>query len=155
VPEGECSDEPVSVNYYLTIYVLISFGAIVISLFRSLIQYYGSLRASRLIFHKLLISVCHAPMRFFGKMLEILHFESYVTDSDCLFVDTTPVGRILNRFSKDMETIDASLSWHATFLLQTVLGITAVVAVISAITPEFLGASLVIGKNNFLIVKIG
>ncbi|CAO3660699.1 unnamed protein product [Umbelopsis vinacea] len=124
VPEGGCSEEPVSVNYYLTVYVLISFGAIVISLFRSLIQYYGSLRASRLIFHKLLISVCHAPMRFF---------------------DTTPVGRILNRFSKDMETIDASLSWHATFLLQTVLGITAVVAVISAITPEFLVASLIIG----------
>jgi ABC-type cobalamin/Fe3+-siderophores transport system ATPase subunit len=67
VPEGGCSEEPVSVNYYLTVYVLISFGAIVISLFRSLIQYYGSLRASRLIFHKLLISVCHAPMRFFGK----------------------------------------------------------------------------------------
>ncbi|KAM3589807.1 hypothetical protein VKS41_000661 [Umbelopsis sp. WA50703] len=129
IPSGyngdeQCTKEPVSVNYYLSVYVLISFGAIVISLFRSLIQYYGSLRASRLIFHKLLLSVCHAPMRFF---------------------DTTPVGRVLNRFSKDMETIDASLSWHATFLLQTVLGITAVVAVISAITPEFLLASLIIG----------
>ncbi|KAI8581235.1 hypothetical protein K450DRAFT_233756 [Umbelopsis ramanniana AG] len=122
--DKECSNEPVSVNYYISIYVWICFGAIIISLLRSLIQYYGSLRASRLIFHKLLISVCHAPMRFF---------------------DTTPVGRILNRFSKDMETIDHSLSWHATLLLQTLLGITAVVAVISAITPEFLFASVVIG----------
>jgi ABC-type cobalamin/Fe3+-siderophores transport system ATPase subunit len=66
--DKECSDEPVSVNYYICIYVWICFGAIIISLLRSLIQYYGSLRASRLIFHKLLISVCHAPMRFFGKL---------------------------------------------------------------------------------------
>jgi len=73
----------------------------------------------------------------------------YETQYDVLLLDTTPVGRILNRFSKDMETIDASLSWHATFLLQTVLGITAVVAVISAITPEFLVASLIIGKRIF------
>lgn len=52
-----------------------------------------------------------------------------------------------------METIDHSLSWHATLLLQTLLGITAVVAVISAITPEFLFASVVIGKIYFLYCK--
>lgn len=84
-------------------------------------------------------------------------YRIYETEYECsvLLPDTTPVGRILNRFSKDMETIDASLSWHATFLLQTVLGITAVVAVISAITPEFLVASLIIGKNIFSTVKVG
>lgn len=60
-------------------------------------------RASKILFKRLLDAVVGSPMRFF---------------------DTTPTGRILNRFSKDVETVDSSLSgslrstssWVATFI---------------------------------------
>lgn len=48
----------------------------------------GCLRAARDLHNKLLGNVLRLPMSFF---------------------DTTPLGRILNRFSKDMDTIDVIL----------------------------------------------
>ncbi|KAG1873894.1 hypothetical protein F4604DRAFT_1765807 [Suillus subluteus] len=53
------------------------------------IQYNGALKASRSIFHKLLTGVVHATMRWH---------------------DVTPAGRMLNRFGKDIETIDTNLA---------------------------------------------
>ncbi|CAG8854492.1 23948_t:CDS:2, partial [Gigaspora margarita] len=78
-------DEPHSADYYLNIYVLITFLSIIGGVSRSVWLYYGSLRASKKLYQTILHQVIRAPLRFF---------------------DTTPVGRILNRFSKDFETID-------------------------------------------------
>ncbi|CAG8459975.1 16431_t:CDS:10 [Acaulospora morrowiae] len=81
-------DEPHSVEYYLNIYVIITFASVLFGISRFIWLYYGSLKASKKLYQKLLNQVIRAPLRFF---------------------DTTPVGRILNRFSKDFETIDSSL----------------------------------------------
>lgn len=69
----------VNVNFYLTVYVLITVSSIFTQILRMSVQYYGSLKASRILYVKLLDAVINAPLRFF---------------------DTTPVGRIINRFSK-------------------------------------------------------
>jgi ATP-binding cassette subfamily C (CFTR/MRP) protein 1 len=50
--------------------------------------YVGTLRAARFIHSQLLTRIFRAPMEFF---------------------DQTPTGRILNRFSKDVEAVDADL----------------------------------------------
>ena len=78
-----------SVDYYLNIYILITLLSSLIGVVRFTILYFGGLRASRRLYKILLKQVLRAPLRFF---------------------DTTPVGRILNRFSKDFETIDSKLS---------------------------------------------
>ncbi|CAG8812559.1 10227_t:CDS:1, partial [Racocetra fulgida] len=80
---------PHSVDYYLNIYVLITLLSIVIGFLRFVWLYYGFLKASEKLYRKLLHQVIRAPLRFF---------------------DTTPVGRILNRFSKVFETIDVSVA---------------------------------------------
>jgi len=54
------------------------------------------------------------------------------------FFDTTPLGRILNRFSKDIYTIDEQLQSTLYMYLQTLTRVFATVAVITVATPWFL-----------------
>lgn len=49
----------------------------------------GGLRAARILHDQLFSAMLHSPMRFF---------------------DVTPIGRILNRFSKDMDAMDVLLA---------------------------------------------
>ncbi|KAG8974080.1 hypothetical protein FRC05_007828 [Tulasnella sp. 425] len=89
--------------FYVGIYAGIGVFAAFVSMSNSIVQYWGSYKASKVLFKRLLDAVVGSPMRFF---------------------DTTPTGRILNRFSKDVETVDSSLSgslrssslWVATFI---------------------------------------
>ncbi|CAG8489136.1 4720_t:CDS:10, partial [Dentiscutata heterogama] len=105
--------KPYNVDYYLNIYVLITFLSIITGVLRFAWLYYGSLRASKKLYQTLLHRVIRAPLRFF---------------------DTTPVGRILNRFSKDFETIDSSLAGElAQFLINAIMMLSTMV-VLTVIT---------------------
>ncbi|CAG8540389.1 15319_t:CDS:10 [Funneliformis mosseae] len=86
--DNDAQNDTHSIDYYLNIYILISLSSSIFGVARFTLLYYGSLRASRKLYKILLNQVLRAPLRFF---------------------DTTPVGRILNRFSKDFETIDSKL----------------------------------------------
>ncbi|KAL1925295.1 uncharacterized protein VTP21DRAFT_178 [Calcarisporiella thermophila] len=90
---------------------------VVILIFRTAALYYGSLRASRNLHQELLRVILHAPLRFF---------------------DTCPIGRVLNRFSNDLDTIDNTLALNWSFVLWNSLQIIAGIAVISVIAPAFL-----------------
>jgi ABC-type multidrug transport system fused ATPase/permease subunit len=54
------------------------------------------------------------------------------------FFDTTPIGRIVNRFSKDMYTVDEQLVATMMSYLATMASVISVVVVISFATPLFL-----------------
>lgn len=89
------SQDSHNIDYYFNIYVLISMVTILLGVLRVAWLYSGSLRASRKLYKELLNRIMRAPLRFF---------------------DTTPVGRILNRFSRDFEIIDSNLSsWYKVF----------------------------------------
>jgi len=103
-------------NYYLSIYVIISLSQIAISSCQYAWVYYGSLRASSDMYLTLLHSILRAPLRFF---------------------DTTPVGRILNRFSKDFETIDSNLPNDIIGVFNQVILSIAVIVVCGYVTPFF------------------
>jgi ABC-type multidrug transport system fused ATPase/permease subunit len=75
-------------GYYLGIYSALSIISSLGVLLRSVALLYGSLRSSRNLHSGMLENVCRAPMSFF---------------------DTTPLGRIVNRFSKDIYTVDEVL----------------------------------------------
>lgn len=121
---------PVNVDYYIGIYVAICFAYIIFDGIRNVIVYWGSIRGARTLFDSLVNRIIHAPMRFF---------------------DTTPVGRILNRFGKDVSTVDMQLARSASFLIECVTGIIASTVVISTITPQFLVVAVAISGLYFLI----
>lgn len=50
--------------YYIGIYALISLGGVVVAIVGIITQYTGALRASRILFERLLIGVVRATMRW-------------------------------------------------------------------------------------------
>ncbi|KAJ3186178.1 hypothetical protein HDU85_007618 [Gaertneriomyces sp. JEL0708] len=111
------NEGPVNVDFYLEIYALIGSNTLLLLFLRILVVLRGSLRASRHLHNAMLEKLLHAPMRFY---------------------DTTPLGRILNRFSRDMQSVDQEVSsWSGDFL-SNVVAACAVIGVIAVVTPVFL-----------------
>jgi len=54
------------------------------------------------------------------------------------FFDTTPVGRIINRFSKDFYTIDEKLPDTIRSYLATISNVIGTIVVICSVTPKFI-----------------
>ncbi|MCJ1306471.1 hypothetical protein MMC25_000114 [Agyrium rufum] len=75
--------------YYLGIYIGLSLIIVIIGTLRFLLMYTISIRASRILFEKLSYTVLRAPLRW---------------------LDTVPVGRVLNRFTADFNTIDSKIA---------------------------------------------
>eukprot|EP00753_Platysulcus_tardus_P003847 PLAT12496.16.p1 GENE.PLAT12496.16~~PLAT12496.16.p1 ORF type:complete len:1587 (+),score=934.98 PLAT12496.16:2689-7449(+) len=107
----------VSANYLLDVYAVLSLCTVVFQAMARLLVALGGLRASRLMHGALLRSLLHARMAFF---------------------DTTPIGRVLNRFSKDIYSVDESLPSVMNSSLFTVFTVLGTVVVIVSVTPFFL-----------------
>eukprot|EP00004_Rigifila_ramosa_P027497 TRINITY_DN899_c0_g1_i1.p1 TRINITY_DN899_c0_g1~~TRINITY_DN899_c0_g1_i1.p1 ORF type:complete len:957 (-),score=240.32 TRINITY_DN899_c0_g1_i1:21-2891(-) len=109
-------DDP-DVFVYLSIYLGLNLGMSVCVLVSGYIFAIATPRASLLLHDEMMMSVIHSPMSFF---------------------DTTPLGRILNRFSKDIDSIDHNLSFVLQIALRTAFALGGVLVVISVATPLFL-----------------
>lgn len=90
----------------------------------------GCLRAARDLHKRLLTNVMRLPMSFF---------------------DTTPSGRILNRFSTDVNVIDNVLPMTIQFWVMMAFSVLAILAVISYSTPWFLVVVVPIAAIYYLI----
>lgn len=118
--------------FYIVGYAMIGLLYVFVTFSRTWLVFQGGLHASRTLFEKLLASVTRAKLRFF---------------------DTTPIGRIMNRFSKDMETVDQETSWVVVSMFNDILTVTTIVILITVITPGFLVAGVVIVAMFTLIGK--
>ena len=124
------SDDKIDAWYYLIVYALLSLFYIFISLVREGYIFWGSLRASRTLHSRLLESVTRAKLQFF---------------------DTTPLGQLMNRFSKDIEAIDQDVAPVAVGVLGCLFSMISIVVLISVITPGFLIAGFFIAIIYFAI----
>ncbi|KAK8135951.1 ABC transporter [Apiospora sp. TS-2023a] len=109
--------DEVNVNYYLLVLALIGLAGAVLALVRDLWLFFGSLTASWKIHNRLMGSVARAKFKFF---------------------DVTPLGQIMNRFSKDLEAIDQEVAPVAIGVMSCVLGILVTIVLIGFVTPGFL-----------------
>lgn len=85
---------PESLHYYLGIYVLLSIVGVFVGTARYYYIFTGSLRASKRLFDKLSFTILRTPLRW---------------------MDTVPLGRILNRFTADFNVVDARLATDIAF----------------------------------------
>ncbi|KAJ1033968.1 hypothetical protein NDA16_000176 [Ustilago loliicola] len=110
-------------TYYLTVYLAISLGFMTMAVLRDGYEFFISLRASRRIYRQLTDAILNARPQFF---------------------DRTPVGRIMNRLSKDVETVDQEMAVCMLFLLECTLTATAILVLICWATPIFLLVALIV-----------
>jgi ATP-binding cassette subfamily C (CFTR/MRP) protein 1 len=101
--------------YYQGVYALLSMGAMVVLLCRAWIWAGVVVKAAQNIHEQLLASILRLPISFFDK---------------------TPTGRILNRFSSDIDQIDALLSQSLSGQCEfTVRALTAVAVCVYVVPP--------------------
>ncbi|OWA50131.1 Canalicular multispecific organic anion transporter 2 [Hypsibius exemplaris] len=119
-------------DYRLGIYGL--FGGIqaLFILVSYFILAYAQIMASRNLHKKLLLRIMRAPMAFF---------------------DTTPLGRIVNRFSKDVEVVDSMLPFNLESLVNCFLGVTFTLVVICINTWQFAPVIVPLGIVYWLIQR--
>ncbi|KAL7855132.1 hypothetical protein SRHO_G00173220 [Serrasalmus rhombeus] len=106
-PFGNMSSE---LKFYMTVYGSLAAANTVFTAARAFLFAYGAICAATVIHKRLLDSVLKATMIFF---------------------DTTPLGRVLNRFSSDVYTIDDSLPFVLNILLANVFGLLGMLVVMS------------------------
>lgn len=96
------------------IYGLIGLAVLVGSLLNHLFWLSRGIRAGQNMHNKMLKSVLSAPIRFF---------------------DSTPIGRILQRFSRDIESVDVHLQWSFDSAIHCALQVIISLALILGLLP--------------------
>ena len=102
---------------YLGIYAVFGVAQSIFAIVSTFCLVIGGIFASRLIHNRLLMNILQLPMSFF---------------------DTTPSGRILNRFSKDIHTIDETMPRSLRSFLHNMFSVLAAIVVVSYATPLFM-----------------
>ncbi|XP_030626406.1 canalicular multispecific organic anion transporter 1 isoform X1 [Chanos chanos] len=92
----------------------------------------GGINASRLLHSKLLANILRVPMMFF---------------------DTTPSGRVVNRFAKDIFTVDEMIPMSFRSWILCLLGVLGTLFVISLATPLFIAVIVPLAVIYFFVQR--
>ncbi|EFX03767.1 ABC bile acid transporter [Grosmannia clavigera kw1407] len=125
-------DPQVNVQYYLLILAIIGIAGSVLAFVRDIWIFFGSLTASWKLHDQLMHYVAFSKFKFF---------------------DVTPLGQMMNRFSKDLEAVDQEVAPVAITVMTCALGIVITIVLIAMITPGFLVAALFITVLYVLLGK--
>lgn len=119
-----------STMFYLGVYGFIGVAYSVVASARVFVTFFAGIKASNRIFMSVLKRILRAKLRFFDK---------------------TPQGRIMNRFSKDIEAVDQELIPFAEGVFACLVTCVSTLVLISLITPGFLFLAAVIAFLYYLV----
>lgn len=130
---GDKDDPEHGVVYYVSIYVLLSVLTVITLLIANLVGYQGSVSASRSLHADLINSLMRVPISFF---------------------DSTPLGRITNRMSKDVNMVDNTTMMILQMVLKTALGLLGTLVIIGinttyVLVPFIPIITIFIGVQNY------
>lgn len=114
---------PYSDGFYEGIYVALGLGAAFTVFLMGAAQAYLCFFASVHLHNAAMQRVMRAPQSFF---------------------DATPLGRLLNRLTKDIDTLDNTLADALRMLISTIAGVVGTIVLIAIVQPYFLIAVLVV-----------
>ncbi|KAM3726824.1 Multidrug resistance-associated protein [Dirofilaria immitis] len=119
-------------NWRLAIYAALGLGQAAMVCTGSITMAYGMVFASRKLHEGILRNILHLPMTFF---------------------DITPLGRIVNRFGKDIEIVDTLLPHTSHSFISTVLVVLMTMAVILYATPMYSIVIPFLATIYFLVLR--
>lgn len=134
--------------FYVGIYSAIGVGTAIVQVTSNTVQFTGAIRASRILFQRLLNAVVMATVRFHDTTPAGKTFSQCMRDA---LIDRS-LGRMLNRFSKDIETIDSNLASSLQAVNQSLAIFFASLITVTVIFPGFLIPAVFIG---YVYVKLG
>ncbi|KAI9335034.1 hypothetical protein DFJ73DRAFT_34803 [Zopfochytrium polystomum] len=123
------SDDPTA--FYLKLYAFFGFLTILSIAGRLIILLLGEVRAAREMHQRMLKTILRSPLRFF---------------------EVTPMGRIINRFSKDMMAVDFEVPISTGNSTYFIIAILVVVSVVTVILP---GLTILLIPLGYLYLRIG
>ncbi|XP_058404363.1 ATP-binding cassette sub-family C member 4 isoform X3 [Diceros bicornis minor] len=106
--------ETLDLNWYLGIYSGLTVATVIFGIARCLLVFYVLVNSSQTLHNRMFESILKAPVLFF---------------------DRNPIGRILNRFSKDIGHMDDLLPFTCLDFIQSFLQVIGVVGVAVAVIP--------------------
>lgn len=130
-------DPPTIIDFpsdsYIGIFVGLVTGTIIIYCTDQLIWLRGKIRASRKIHAELTTSILHTTLHF---------------------LDRTPTGRIIQRFTQDTRSIDGRLANNINNVLQLTASIIGKMVGIVIFTPAFLAPGVLLGAIGGIIAQV-
>jgi ATP-binding cassette subfamily C (CFTR/MRP) protein 1 len=105
-----------SSNWYLGIYAALGLGQCIFAFIGTMVTAYMGIQSAIILHNTSFESIMSAPMSFF---------------------DTTPIGRIINRFSRDQDIIDSTLMDTLRMIIFMVCIVLATFIMIIIVTPLF------------------
>ncbi|KAJ8520309.1 hypothetical protein ONZ45_g2846 [Pleurotus djamor] len=131
---AQISETPRTPVFYITVYAIITITGIIIGTIRWFVLYRGSIHASIVLYKRLLETVLFANIRFH---------------------DTVSRGRLLNRFGKDFEGIDSSLSDNFGRSIINGLSVSITVVSVSIVGGwPFVIAVVIFGYTYYNVAKV-
>ena len=112
-----------SLTFYLAVYVGLALATGLVGTIRFLWTFFLSLKASRALFKKILFTVLRTPLRW---------------------LDTVPVGRILNRMTADFDIIDNRIAMEISMFFWQILGLLGVCVAALLVTAYILPVAMML-----------
>uniref|UniRef100_A0A8C4HKW0 Cystic fibrosis transmembrane conductance regulator n=1 Tax=Dicentrarchus labrax TaxID=13489 RepID=A0A8C4HKW0_DICLA len=116
IPNGQ-NVTALNTDFYLGVYGGLTVATIIFGFMRNLLLFNVLVRCAQSLHNRMFSAILRTPVRFF---------------------DVNPIGRVLNRFSKDIGQLDANMPWTFVDFIQVFLQILGVIAVSVSVIPWIL-----------------